>query len=201
MTKGLTDKQRAVFEFVCDSIRDNGCPPTVREVASHFGFRSPKAASDHLTALERKGYIKRAAGKARNIEVREELSPHGVPVLGKVPAGSPVMSLENLECSLSMADLFESDNETFALQVDGDSMVDAGILSGDYVVVSPNKPVQDGSIAAVRMGDKAAVKRVFFEGNKLRLAPENGDYDEMEVSKDADDTALLGAITGVLRKL
>ena len=155
MAKGLTQRQEQVFLFVCDVMREENRPPTVREIAEHFGFRSPKAATDHLDALERKGYIHRRNRKARNIEIREELSPQGIPVIGKIAAGSPTLAVENLEGSLSTTSLFEVHDKTFALQVEGESMTGVGILPGDYVIVDGNGRVKDGAIAAVRLGDEA----------------------------------------------
>jgi repressor LexA len=111
MAKGLTKRQREIFEFICETMREETRPPTVREIAQHFGFRSPKAATDHLDALERKGYIRRRNRKARNIEIREELSPQGIPLVGRIAAGSPVLAVENLETSLSPATLFDADEQ------------------------------------------------------------------------------------------
>lgn len=200
MVKGLTDRQREVFEFVRSSMREEHRPPTVREIADHFGFRSPKAATDHLDALERKGYIKRRNRKARNIEIREELSPLGIPVVGRIAAGSPILAVENLEGSLSTNDLFGVDEKTFALQVEGESMTGAGILPGDYVIVQSQGQVRNGDIAAVRIEDEATVKRVFLTKNQLRLKPENPEYEDIVLDKETGDFSIYGPVIGVMRR-
>ena len=201
MAKGLTKRQREVFEFIRTAMREEARPPTVREIADHFGFRSPKAATDHLDALERKGYIIRRDRKARNIEVREELSPQGIPIVGRIAAGSPILAVENLEGSLSTNGLFEVDEKTFALEVEGESMIGAGILPGDYVIVDSGASVKNGAIAAVRIGDEATVKRVYVSKNQARLKPENPDYEDIVVDKNSPEFAVHGPVVGVMRRL
>ena len=201
MAKGLTDRQREVFEFICDVMRAENRPPTVREIAQHFGFQSPKAATDHLDALERKGYIRRRNRKARNIEIREELSPQGIPLVGRIAAGSPILAVENLDGSLSTTALFEADENTFALQVEGESMTGAGILPGDYVIVDGGKRLRNGAIAAVRIGDEATVKRVYLKKGQARLEAENPDYEDIVVNRNSPDFAIYGPVVGVMRRL
>ncbi|MFO8006828.1 MAG: transcriptional repressor LexA [Candidatus Brocadiia bacterium] len=201
MAKGLTDRQREVFDFICSVMREETRPPTVREIADHFGFRSPKAATDHLDALERKGYIRRRNRKARNIEIREELSPQGIPLVGRIAAGAPILAVENLEGSLSTNDLFGVDEQTFALQVEGESMVGAGILPGDYVVVDSGARVRTGAIAAVRLGDEATVKRVYVNKDQVRLVAENPDYEDIVVDRNAEEFAIYGPVVGVMRRV
>lgn len=201
MAKELTERQRQVFHFICEAIRDEGRPPTVREIAVHFSFKSPKAAADHLEALERKGYISRKRRQARNIEVRKELSPQGIPIVGHIAAGLPILAVENLKGSLSFQSLFGADESTFALQVEGESMSGAGILDGDFVVVAGGEAVQNGAIAAVLLGDEATVKRVFFEGGVVRLVAENPDFEDILVEGDAADVRICGPVKGVVRAL
>ena len=201
MAKGLTERQREVFEFICEVMRAENRPPTVREIAQRFGFQSPKAATDHLDALERKGYIRRRNRKARNIEVREELSPQGIPIVGRIAAGSPILAVENLEGSLSTTGLFKVTEKTFALQVEGESMIGAGILPGDFVIVDGNGRVREGAIAAVGLGDEATVKRVFMNKRQVRLKAENPDYEDIIVDRNSPDFALYGPVVGVVRKL
>ena len=201
MAKGLTDRQREVFEFICDAMRSENRPPTVREIAQHFGFQSPKAATDHLDALERKGYIRRRNRKARNIEIREELSPQGIPLVGRIAAGSPILAVENLEGSLSPASLFDADERTFALEVEGESMTGAGILPGDYVIVDGDAEVRNGAIAAVRIGDDATVKRLYVSKRQARLKSENPAYEDIVVDRDSSDFAIYGPVVGVMRRL
>ncbi len=201
MAKGLTNRQREVFEFICDTMREDNRPPTVREIAQHFGFRSPKAATDHLDALERKGYINRRNRKARNIEIREELSPQGIPLVGRIAAGSPILAVENLEGSLSTSTLFEANENTFALQVEGESMTGAGILPGDYVIVNAGGRLRNGQIGAVRIGDEATVKRVYIKKGQVRLKAENPDYEDIIINKSSPDFSIYGPVVGVMRKV
>jgi len=201
MAKGLTDRQREIFDFICDVLRDEHRPPTVREIAQHFGFQSPKAATDHLDALERKGYIRRRNRKARNIEVRRELSPLGIPIVGRIAAGEPILAVENLAGSLSTTSFYGATEKTFALQVEGESMTGAGILPGDYVIVQAGKRVRSGDIAAVRMGDEATVKRLNIEKNRVRLKAENPRYKDIVVDRKSPDFAIIGRVLGVMRRL
>jgi repressor LexA len=201
MVRGLTDRQREIFEFICDVMREDNRPPTVREIAEHFGFRSPKAATDHLDALERKGYIRRRDRKARNIEIREELSPQGIPLVGRIAAGTPILAVENLEASLSTTEMFGVNERTFALQVEGESMIGAGILPGDYVIVDGNGEVGRGDVAAVRIGDEATVKRVFVDRGQVRLKAENPAFEDILVDRDSPEFAIYGPVVGVMRKL
>ena len=201
MAKGLTDRQRQVFEFICEAMRAENRPPTVREIAEKFGFRSPKAATDHLDALERKGYIRRRNRKARNIEIRDELSPQGIPIVGRIAAGAPILAVENLEGSLSTTGLFDADEQTFALQIEGESMIGVGILPGDFVIINGKGRVRNGAIAAVGIGDDATVKRVFINKNQVRLKAENPEYEDIVVDKSSGDFTLYGPVVGVVRRL
>jgi repressor LexA len=201
MARGLTDRQKAIFDFICSAMRSESRPPTVREIADHFGFRSPKAATDHLDALERKGYIRRRNRKARNIEIREELSPQGIPIVGRIAAGSPILAIDNLDGSLSTTEFFGTDRDTFALQVEGESMIGAGILPGDYVIVDVAGKVRNGTIAAVRIGDEAAVKRLALTKTQARLKSENPAYEDIVLDKDSPEFAVYGPVIGVMRRL
>jgi len=199
MAEQLTERQKEVFEFIRRTVREESKPPTVREIAENFGFRSPKAVTDHLNALERKGYIVRRNRKSRNIEIAPALAPQGVPVVGRIAAGSPVLALENLERSLSLDAFVRPTEKTFALQVQGESMRDAGILDGDYVIVEGGASVRSGVIAAVRLGDEATVKRVFFEQGKVRLHGENPDFQDIVADKSSPDVEICGPVRAVIR--
>jgi repressor LexA len=201
MAKDLTDRQREVFEFIRDSFRNHNCPPTVREIAKHFQFSSPKAATDHLNALERKGYIRRRSSKARNIELPDKLDPQGIPILGRIAAGSPVLAVEDIEDSVSLNGMFSPSPNTFALEVNGASMEGAGILDGDYVVVEKDGSVKNGSIAVALLGDEATVKRVFFEKDHVRLEPENPDFAPIHVEQSDPEFRICGPVRGVIRRL
>jgi len=201
MAKELTARQRQVFEFILHALREENRPPTVREIAAHFGFRSPKAVTDHLSAMERKGYIVRRNRKSRNIEVAEALLPKGVPIVGRIAAGSPILALENLQGSLSINTLVRPTEKTFALRVQGESMRNVGILDGDFVLVEGGASVRSGMIAAVRLGEEATVKRVFFDKDKLRLQPENPAFEEITVDRSSPEVEVCGPVRAVIRAL
>jgi repressor LexA len=201
MAEKLTERQKEVFEFIRESVRREHKPPTVREIAAHFGFRSPKAVTDHLNALERKGYIDRRSRKSRNIEVREEFAPRGIPIVGRIAAGSPILALENIEESLSFETAFEATNRTFALRVQGESMREAGIFDGDYVIVEGGQPVRSATIAAVRLGEEATVKRVFFEGATIRLHAENPEFKDITADRRSPEVEVFGPVKGIVRRM
>ena len=201
MTKRLTARQEEVLRFIRQALREENRPPTVREIADHFGFRSPKAVTDHLSALERKGYIIRRNHKSRNIELPPELAAQGVPVLGRIAAGAPILAIENLQGSLSLSGFVRSAEKTFALKVQGESMRDAGILDGDFVLVEGGAPVRSGAIAAVRLGYEATVKRVFFEKSKVRLKGANKDFQDVVVDKSDPDFEVCGPVRAVIRAI
>ena len=196
MAREPTDRQRAVFDFVCQAIRREGRPPTVREIADHFGFGSPKAASDHLAALERKGYISRRRGTSRNIDVAEKLDPRGIPVVQKIDPDVPVLRLGDVDSSLNVTTLFEVDQKTIALQVKDTSMEAAGIREGDYVIVQAGEQIKDGSIGAVQVEGEPLVRRVSFEANMVKWADQAS-----PVSRDAEGFQIVGPVKGVVRRL
>ena len=200
MARGLTDRQREIFDFICDVMRAENRPPTVREIAKHFGFRSPKAATDHLDALERKGYIRRRDRRAQHRDPLRTLAP-GIPLVGRIAAGTPILAVENLEGSLSTTEMFGVDEHTFALQVEGESMIGAGILPGDFVIVDGNRQVSKGDIAAVRIGDEATVKRVYTERGQVRLKAENPAFQDIVVDKNSPEFGIYGLVVGVMRKM
>jgi len=200
MTKGLTDRQKEVFDFICDTMRKEVRPPTVREIADHFGFRSPKAASDHLAALERKGYIARNTRKARNITVCEELSPQGIPVIQKIEPDKPLQTPQNCEGSLNVTNLFEVSQNTFAFLVKGDCMENLGIFDGDYVVVEYGANVEEGEVAGVQLDGENHIQRIHYKGNEIELLSEDGKTKSTVVDRNSPDFQMLGPVKGVIRK-
>ena len=198
----LTERQRAVLEFIRDFVREQGLPPTVREIGEHFGL-DPHAAHDHLKALERKGYLKRDSSKARSlrlVEALEEGAVQQVPVLGRVQAGLPLLAVENVEGSLPVAQDWLGGAEAFFLNVKGDSMVGAHIQDGDYVLVRRQEVAEDGDIVVALLGDEATVKRFHQRGGAVVLQPENPAMAPIEV-RGEDRFRILGRVIGVLRKL
>lgn len=199
MAKEPTDRQRAVFDFVCEAIRREGRPPTVREIADHFDFASPKAASDHLTALERKGYLSRPERKSRNIEVAEKLDPRGVPVIHKIEPDTPVLTLANVDKSLNVTTVFEVNQDTVSVQVKDDNLEDEGISEGDYVVVQAGEELEDGSIGAVQLKGRILVRRLHFEVNSVRWAADTPGSADVVVSRKDPDVRILGPVKGVVK--
>lgn len=198
----LTERQRAILEFIKDFVREQGLPPTVREIGEHFGL-DPHAVHDHLKALERKGYLKRDSSKARSlrlVEALEEGRVEQVPVLGRVQAGLPLLAVENVEGSLPVAEDWLGGAEAFFLKVKGDSMVGAHIQDGDYVLVRRQEVAEHGDIVVALLDDEATVKRLYRRGRALFLQPENPTMAPIEV-KGEDRFRILGKVIGVLRRL
>ncbi len=179
-------------------MRDSGYPPTVREIGTRFRISSPRGVSDHLEALERKGYIEKAAGKSRGLRLLRKLS--GVPIVGSVAAGSPILAVENTEGELDVADLFGTD-DVFAVRVQGDSMIGCGIFDGDYAVIRKADRVDNGAVAVAYIDGEATVKRVFRTRSGFRLQPENEAMEPIEVDESTPDFRIGGLVIGVVRKM
>ena len=201
---GLTDRQREVLDFISDSIRKRGYPPTLREIGSHFGIRSTNGVNDHLRALEKKGFLHREDLKSRALRpVFTEDDFVDVPVLGKVAAGQPMLAVENYEDTVKIDRFFIGNSrEVFALRVKGDSMIEAGIFDGDYVFIRKQLQASSGEIVVAMIGDEATVKRYYPEGDTIRFQPANAAMSPIIVRKrDFRSVNLLGVVIGVYRKL
>lgn len=198
MTKPLTERQGQVLAYIEAEGRSTGRPPTVREIADHFGFRSPRAASDHLDALERKGWIQRDRGSARGIRIPDATS--GIPVVGRVAAGHPILSPEHREGTLDFHNLFGI-QDRFAVRVVGDSMTGCGIHDGDFVIVQRSSRVEDGQVALVYVEGEATVKRFRRTLTGYRLEPENPTFAPLEIDEGCPDFQVGGPVVGVVRKL
>lgn len=194
----LTDKQRAIYDYIKECIEVDRRPPTVREIADQFGMRSPKGATDHLTALERKGWIDRTPHSSRGIQLTQE--DQGIPVVGRVAAGHPILAQENILGHLNFAQLFGL-RDRFSVQVVGDSMEKAGIQEGDYVVVQRSTDFRDGDIVVALLDGEATCKRIFRERNgSIRLQPENDRYRPILVDENQPDFRIAGVVVGVVRR-
>jgi repressor LexA len=201
---GLTDRQRQVLDFISDSIRKRGYPPTLREIGSHFGIRSTNGVNDHLRALEKKGFLHREDLKSRALRpLFTEDDFVDVPVLGKVAAGQPMLAVENYEDSVKIDRFFIGQNrEVFALRVKGDSMIEAGIFDGDYVFIRKQLQASSGEIVVAMIGDEATVKRYYPEGDTIRFQPANAAMSPIIVRKrDFRSVNLLGVVIGIYRKM
>ena len=208
----LTDRQREILEFVNTHVDAQGYPPTVREIGQAVGLTSPSTVHAHLAKLEAAGLIRRDATKPRALEVIEGGKGRGrvpapavarddrvtvLPLVGEVAAGSPVVAEDRIEDYVSIPDQLAGDAD-FILTVRGESMVNAGIFPGDFVVVRKQQDARDGEIVVALVDDEGAtVKRFFRESGRIRLQPEN---DEMQATYP-DEVAILGSVKAVMRRL
>jgi repressor LexA len=198
----LTEKQKAILDFIRQSMREAGCVPTVREIAAHFGFKSVNAAQDHLAALERKGYIDRRPGLARGIELAPDLrEPEaGIPIVGRVAAGQPLTAIENLDGYLELGALYGGGSH-YALRVHGDSMIDAGIWDGDFAIVREQETIENGEIGVAIIEGEATVKRIRRETGFADLIPANDRYERRRIDLATTDFRIGGKVVGVHRVL
>ena len=198
--EGLTPRQEQVLEFIRESIRADGYPPTVREICAGLRLSSPSTVHAHLANLERLGLIKRDPTKPRALDVVHDLRPpRPLPLVGQVAAGVPILAEENIEELVDVPAFMRRDDGDFVLRIEGDSMADAGILNGDYIIVHAQEQADNGAIVVALVGDEATTKRFYREDAKVRLQPENELYEPIIVN--ADEVQLVGTVVGVLRRL
>jgi len=198
----LTKRQREIFDFVRRYGEEHGYPPTVRDIGKAIGLTSSSTVHAHLANLEKLGVLRRDPTKPRAIEVlvdkaKAAVVPSGLPVVGQVAAGQPVLAEENIEEYVPVPEIAGGDEGEFVLRVKGDSMVGAGIFEGDYVVVRPQETATDGEIVVALVEDEATVKRFFKEEDYVRLQPENDTLDPI-LSREVQ---LLGRVVGVCRRV
>jgi repressor LexA len=195
----LTDRQKDVYEFVRDKIRNRGYGPTVREIGDQFGISSPNGVMCHLKALEKKGLITREPNMSRAIQLSAEpIEERGMPLAGRIAAGVMHEAIETDE-RLDLDALFHQKNKNqFALKVTGESMIDAQIADGDYVIVRKQRTARDGQIAVVQTDEgEATLKRFYLEKNRIRLEPANPTMKPIYVKQ----AKVLGVVVGVVRKV
>ena len=197
----MTERQAEILRFISDEIRNRGCPPTVREIARHFGFASPHAVTGHLKALESKGYLSRFGHQtARGIRLTQGV-PSGIPLIGRVAAGTPLDAIENWEGQVDLPGHF-GNGALFAVRVQGDSMRDAGILDGDCAVVRPQPRIDSGAIGVALLDGAATVKYIFQTPQGYRLQPANPAYQPIDISPDDQpDFRIAGPVVGLVRKM
>jgi repressor LexA len=198
----LTKRQKEIFDFIRRYLRRYGYPPTVREIGKGMGLHSPSTVHAHLAKLEKLGVLRRDPSKPRAIELlvdraKRAVRPSGVPLVGQVSAGEPILAEENIEDYVEIPSVIGDDGGEYVLRVQGDSMRDAGILADDYVVVRPADDAENGEIVVARLGDEATVKRFFRERDAIRLQPEN----EAHAPIRTRDAELLGKVVGVFRRV
>lgn len=194
MSTSLTGRQAEILALIRDTLEHDGRPPTRAEICQAFGFRSPNAAEAHLRALEKKGVIGIEEGRARGIRLLED---SGLPVIGRVAAGSPILASEHIEARLKLDPEMFAERADYLLRVRGLSMRDVGILDGDLIAVHRTGTARDGQIVVARIGDDVTVKRLFLREGQVRLLAENPDYAPIDVSPD--EFALEGVVVGLIR--
>lgn len=195
----LTARQQEVLDLIKNAIATTGYPPTRAEIAEQLGFRSPNAAEEHLKALARKGAIDMMPGASRGIRIIEEEQP-GIPVVGRVAAGEPILAQEHVEeyCEIP-ANWFKPDAD-FLLEVHGESMINIGIMDGDLIAVHKTETARNGQIVVARVEDDVTVKRYQKNRHKVTLLPENDEFEPIEVNLKETNFSIEGLYVGVIRR-
>ncbi|MFV9509752.1 transcriptional repressor LexA [Tepidibacillus sp. LV47] len=202
----LSNRQKAILDFIKQTVREKGYPPSVREIGEAVGLASSSTVHGHLARLEKKGLIRRDATKPRAIEILTDdfdRETNGqqvvkVPVIGKVTAGLPITAIENIEDYFPLPAHIINGDQVYMLTVQGDSMIEAGILDGDYVIVRQQPVANNGEIVVAMTEDgEATVKRFFKEKNQIRLQPENSSMEPILLK----DVIILGKVIGVFRQI
>tara|TARA_R110002110_G_scaffold66978_1_gene183117 strand:- start:216086 stop:216700 length:615 start_codon:yes stop_codon:yes gene_type:complete len=195
----LTQRQQQVLDIVRQHIDETGYPPTRADIAKELGFKSANAAEEHLKALARKGAIEMIAGASRGIRLPQAL---GIPIVGRVAAGDPVLAEQNIEDYCDLPPAFFKPSADYFLRVQGDSMVDVGIHDGDLLAVHSTAIANNGDIIVARIEDEVTVKRLHKtrEKHRLQLLPENPDYEPIEVDLREQAFAIEGLSVGILRR-
>jgi repressor LexA len=202
LAKQLTKRQREIFDYIGSYLSKHGYPPTVREIGKAVGLHSSSTVHAHLSKLESLGVLRRDPSKPRALEVmvqraKKAVRPSGFPLVGQVAAGEPILAEENIEEYLDVPDVIGGEDGDYILRVRGESMIDAGILDGDFVVVRPAERGRDGEIVVALIDDEATVKRFFREKDQIRLQPENKSMKPIRTR----DARLLGRVVGVFRRV
>jgi len=208
MRKPLTERQQAIYDFIAETIRGRGAPPTIREIMDVFEINSTNGVRTTLAALEKKGHIRRHARLSRGIELVDYVEPttlaadfREVPLIGRVAAGEPILATQNIESTLQVDRSFvPASGIVFALRVHGESMKDAGILDGDIVMARQQESAERGDIVVAQIGDEATVKRYSPDSDCIRLLPENEAFDPIIVPWDAVDFSIAGKVVGLMRR-
>jgi len=207
--KGLTLTQEKVFQFLKNFFRERGYPPTLREIAHQFQLKGPKAPQKTLNILERKGYLRRVPGVSRGIEIRRDpaLFPAmagqvvSVPIVGNVRAGEPILAVENIEGYVNLDPSLVLSEDVFLLRVQGDSMIEAHILDGDFAMVKPQPRAENGEIVVALIEDEATIKRIFKKRDLIRLEPANPIMEPIVVKKGEKKVTIVGKVIGIFRKM
>jgi len=195
----LTARQQEILDLIKDAISQTGFPPTRAEIANKLGFRSPNAAEEHLKALARKGAIEMMPGASRGIRVLED-PQLGLPIIGRVAAGEPILAQEHIEDHCQIPANWFKPNADFLLEVHGESMINIGIMDGDLIAVHKTETARNGQVVVARVEDDVTVKRYQKNRNKVTLLAENDEFDPIEVNLKDTDFAIEGLYVGVIRR-
>ena len=196
----LTPRQAEVLGFIRDCVEDSGLPPTRAEIAAKLGFRSANAAEEHLRALQRKGAIELLPGASRGIQITDELrEPPGLPLVGRVAAGNPILAEEHIEDRIRIDPTMFDPVPHYLLRVEGMSMKDVGILDGDLVAVHRTPEVRNLQIVVARLENEVTVKRYRQSGTTVWLLPENEEFSPIEVDLREEELMIEGVVVGLLR--
>ncbi len=199
--EALTDRQREIYIFIRSKIQGRGYGPTVREIGTQFDIKSPNGVMCHLKALQKKGLINREPNMSRAIQLLDDptsapAAPMGIPMIGRIAAGSPIEAIEQVDEELEFSE-WSGHEDKFALKVTGESMIEEHIADGDYVIIHRQEHARDGQIVAVRDEDgEATLKRIFKEKNRIRLEPANKTMKPIF----RDQVNIIGVLVGVVRK-
>ncbi|MDT4837733.1 LexA repressor [compost metagenome] len=199
----LTSRQAEILTFIKHCLDDNGYPPTRAEIAQALGFKSPNAAEEHLKALARKGAIEMTPGASRGIRIpgyEPNNTEEGLPVIGRVAAGAPILAQQNVEDSCRINPEFFHPKADYLLRVRGMSMKDIGIIDGDLLAVHTTREARNGQIVVARIDDEVTVKRFKREGNKVWLIAENPEFAPIEVNLEEQELIIEGLSVGVIRR-
>jgi repressor LexA len=216
----LTQTQEKALNFLREFLVEKGFPPTLREIASHFGLKGPKGPQKTLHILERKGYIRKTPGGSRAIEIlkpkigrhsglpyaagfvgRAPLPTVSLPIVGRVTAGAPILAIENIEGYVNFDRNLVSSEDVFLLRVEGESMIDAHIQDGDFALVKPQKDAENGEIVVVLIDDEATIKRIFKKRDLIHLEPANPTMEPIVIKKGEKKVTIVGKVIGIFRKL
>ena len=196
----LTPRQKEILEMIQEFIGETGMPPTRAEIARELGFKSANAAEEHLRALQRKGVLELLPGASRGIQLKDSLRDQmGLPLIGRVAAGSPILAQEHIEAHYKLDPNLFSPKPHYLLRVHGMSMKDAGILDGDLVAVHRTPEVRSRQIIVARLDDEVTVKRYRQNGSLVSLLPENDEFEPIEVDLREQALVIEGVVVGVIR--
>lgn len=196
----LTEKQRYVLEFITGFARENGMPPTLREISAHIGTKGTVSALRHIEALEKKGFLNRREGSSRGIILnRSHIRTVSVPVSGTVKAGNPSLAVEDIDGYVETDASWLKGEGCFYLKVSGDSMIEAHILDGDLALIKPQSFAENGEIVVAMKNDEATLKRFFREDGRIRLQPENSSMEPIIINEGEADVVVIGKLLKVVR--